>query len=129
MQIELSVAASQSEVNYFMENLESRGFELRKNENFSIKMSKCYEDATTGEFKARINVSAYSMNDGGDYEYSLYVETHAHDSVTGANVAEGNSFEMATQNNSRCTQHVYFLDSIMMQGACIQKKELPVNGD
>lgn len=133
MEIQLAVAANRGERDALFERLAKRGFTVSNQErrkNGSIKMSKEYVDSTTGEFRTRVNLTAIALN-GGDnaFEYSLYVETHAHDSVTGENVAEGNSMEMATQQQSRMEKFVLFIDSALMAPACNQAINVPMDGD
>lgn len=125
MEVQIALAANRSERDYLFERLAKRGFTVSNQErrkDGTIKMSKEYVDAVTGEFKARVNLTAIALN-GGDnaFEYSLYVETHAHDSVTGESVAEGNSMEMATQQQYRMEKFVLFIDSALMAPACVIK--------
>jgi hypothetical protein len=129
MEVQIALGASRSERDSLFERLAKRGFIVSNQErrkNGSIKMSKEYADAVTGEFRARVNLTAIDINDAGkSFEYSLYVETHAHDSVTGENVAEGNSMEMATQQQYRMEKFVLFIDSALMAPACTQFIPLP----
>jgi len=131
MQIELAVAASPTEAAQFIEKLESRGFSFEPGEPdaTSVKMFKCYEDATTGEFKARVNVMAYGFSNGQFYEYSAYVETAGHDSVTGETCAGGNTFGWVTQQNDSFTNNIYFLDSVLQMGACVGCPPVLLSGD
>lgn len=131
MQIQLAVAASPTEASIFVQNLESRGFSFEpgEREDTVVKMFKCYEDATTGEYKARVNVMAYGFNNGQFYEYSAYVETAGVDAVTGEKTAAGNTFGWATQQNGSFTNNIYFLDSVLQMGACIGCPPVLLSGD
>jgi hypothetical protein len=125
MEVSIALGANRRERDYLFGRLAERGFVVSNQErrkNGSVKMSKEYSDAATGEFRARVNLTAIGLN-GGDnaFEYSLYVETHAHDSVTGESVAEGNSMEMATQQQYRMEKFVLFIDSALMAPACVVK--------
>lgn len=128
MEVQIALAANRFERDALFERLTKRGFIVSNQErrkDGTIRMSKEYADPVTGEFKTRVNLTAIALN-GGDnaFEYSLYVETHAHDSVTGENVTEGNSMEMATQQQSRMEKFVLFIDSALMAPACVSVNPL-----
>lgn len=121
MEIQLALAASRNQRDAFFARLAQRGYQLierpRADGSVSRKMSKEFIDSVTGEFRARVNVTAIPIG-SEDFEYSLYVETHAHDSMTGENVAEGHSVEMATQQQYRMENFVMFIDSALTMPAC-----------